>query len=265
MSDLDLALREAGSGLHLHVPLDDVVARGARIRRRRQRLRIAAAGTALAAVAGVATLVLPPSASPIPAAEAGWGRAMLNLSDAQLANADAECRSALQGMEPQVPAGLAPLAADSRGGTTVLIYRFDGLVNTCSLWMGRGSFLSAGQAWDQVPEGHHFAYLIGGGATPPAPRMQGWRDHMEDPITDGIEVLRVGEDVSRLVLHVAGQDIEATVDDGMAVSWLPDGALTRDELLATVTAYDADGDELESGPLHPGLREDLASQDRAGR
>jgi len=252
-TDLDLTLREAGSDLHLATPLADVLSRGDRIRRRGQLVRIIGAGTVLTATAGVVMLALPPGTTPIPAAEAGWGPAMVNRSGAGVADADARCQSHLKGMAPELPADVAPLAADSRGGTAVLVYRVGDIVNTCSLSThpeGGAAFLSTGMAW-QLPEAHHIGHLTAGGASPSHTPQEILDGQTDDPVTDGVEVLRVSDEVAKVVLHVAGHHLEARVGDGLAVSWVPDGTLRSELEAATATAYAADGSELETRPLLP--------------
>ena len=105
-------------------------------------------------------------------------------------------------------------------------------------------------------EGHRERHLSHSTYTPFAElaRNDGYAiDRIDDPITDGVKILRVSDDVARLVLHIAGQDVEARVGDGLAVSWVPDGTLRGEIEHSTVTAYAADGSELETGPLYPGL------------
>ena len=265
MSDLDLALREAGSDLRLHTPLADVVTRGARLRRRRRGVRLGVGAVVLVAVGGVVSVALPSGSSPLPTAVAGWGPRLVNLSDTQLADADADCREMFQqtevdvpGAAPVLPYDVAPLAADTRGDTTVLVYRFGGVVNACSLSKGQ-AFGMAGAPWDMILPGHHVHYLTGGGTRPPVTPSELRASEPPDlPVTDGMEVVRVSDDVARPVLHVAGQDFEARVGDGIAVSWVPQGVHDSDLLAATVTAYDADGGELESDLLFaPDPRPDL--------
>lgn len=263
-TDLDEALRTAGADLHLDRPVHAVLARGRRLRRRRHAFGIGAGAVALVAAGGLVSVALPSGSSPLPTAQAGWGPRMVNLSESDVVEADAHCRSGLDGMKPGLPAGLAPLAADTRGGTTVLVYQFDDLADTCAIGTDDGqpgsTFLSSGFPWNElIPPGHHYHPLTSGGTRPAFPLSELRDGQSPDlPVTDGIEVLRVSDDVSRLVLHVAGQDFEARVGDGIAVSWVPQGIHDSDILAATVTAYDTEDNELESGLLYaPDLRPGL--------
>jgi hypothetical protein len=259
MSDvLDEALRTAGSDLHLDTPLADVLGRGVRIRRRRRVLSLAGAGAVLAAAGGAVALALPPGAGTMPAAEAGWGPQLVNLSGPDLSGADKTCRPALEGIDQEggpaspVSGPLTLLAGDARGTTSVLVYRDADLVHTCSITHfpeGDGLFLMAGEEWDSAEPGEHFVVLTGGGLRRIRPEDIGSEVYLDDPIDDGVTVLRVTDDVERLVLHIAGHDVEARVADGLAVAWFPAGTTDRDSLAATATAYAADGQELESGPI----------------
>ncbi len=109
--------------------------------------------------------------------------------------------------------------------------------------------LTTGLPWALSLEGGvHFEYLTSGGSYPRASSTTELGAIQQGTLTDGITVLRVSDDVARIVAHVGDSDVEARVADGLAVYWTPE--VTAPALFSTtITAYAADGSELETGPL----------------
>jgi len=240
---LEDALRGSAADLSLDRPVGDVMARGDRLRRRRAR-RFAAGGVAAAAVAASAlSLTLPSSTTPlVPAANAAWGPALVNLPADDLEQADQECRRILRDMGWQIPAGIKPLAADARGDVALLFYRFDGRTGDCSLERRDGELSSSGAAagrWEELTAGTHVELIFMSYAT----------GRLDGPVRNAAGGIRVSDAVDRLELEYAGETVEATVDSGVAMFWLPDGMTQQDLDALTITAYDAAGEVLVDGEL----------------
>jgi hypothetical protein len=254
-TDLDDALRTAGQELHLDRELSAVLSRGDRLRRRRRRVRLGVAGLAVAVVAGGAAVTLTrPHDDSVPVAtdDSAWGAHMVNLTGDDLTEADGVCRTwGDESGTPYLPATARLVAGDSRGGVSALLYRYGDEFASCSVISpgpgehasGGGSF---GSHWRPLPGGTHFEDLGGVASVDHVPTTPGGPG---GHLSDAVDAIRVSDDVARLVVHVAGQDIETRVGDGLAVCWLPDGILQSDYDAATATAYAADGTELDSGTL----------------
>jgi hypothetical protein len=245
-TDLDEALRTAGADLHFDRPVDVVMARGNRLRRHR-RERLGAAAVALVAAGGVVSLVLPSGSSPLPKAEAGWGASMVNLSGDDLAMADAACRSSA------IPTDARIVAADTRDGMSALLYRYDQQFGYCSTFAGDdgkplGTGASTGHEWRPLDAGTYVEDL-GAVSEVDLSHTHPGSDDLDGPMRHAVGSARVADEVARLVVRVADQDIEARVGNGLAVYWLPDGILQSAYTAATFTAYAADGSAVDSGLL----------------
>ena len=93
--------------------------------------------------------------------------------------------------------------------------------------------------WHPLPAGQHFGsygFTFGSG-------LRG------EPTPDAPGAFLITDDVARLVFHIAGQDVEARVGEGLAVVWLPAGVRQRDVTESSATAYAEDGTEIDSGSL----------------
>lgn len=240
---LEEALRESTADLTLDRPLDDVVARGDRLRRQRSR-RIAVSGVAAAVVGATAlSVTLPHDSSPLlPDANAAWGPALVNLSGDDLAEAGKECRAALSHSAWRIPADAEPIAADLRNGTAVLLYQAGDTVGACTLTPGNPGFAPRSGStalWRELPAGIHVELIsLSFGST-----------GLDGPLNHTAGSLRVSDAVDRLVIAVGGESSEARVGNGVAMFWVPDG-VSQDELdELAITAYDADGAVLVRGPL----------------
>lgn len=256
-TDLEETLRTAGADLHLDRPVSGVLARGDRLRHRRNGLRVGAAALCLAAAGGVAWLAVPsgspsttvkddvatdPSSSaagpsPTPAAEP-----LAGLTPDAFAAADSVCRN-LASFKDMAPDTVAA-ATDTSDGTSVLFYQDADHVAVCTVQAGKDgkphpvSLNISGR--DPLPAGHAFGtygFVYGSGTR-------------GGPIPDAPGAFLISDYVARLVLHFDGQDFEARVGPNVAVVWLPAGSNPNHVALdAIVTAYAADGTELDSGEL----------------
>ncbi len=254
--DLDEALRTAGAELQLDRPVSVVLARGDRLRQRRNGARVGVAALCLAAAGGVAWLAVPsgqpsstvkdsvatqPSSTAAGPSQAPVAQPLVGLPPDELAAADSVCRN-IRSFEVMAP-DTVPTATDTSDGTSVLYYRDADHVAICTVQAGKngqprpGSLgISGGQP---LPAGHAFGtygFVYGSGTGGPIPDVPG--------------AFLLSDDVARLVLHHDGQDFEARVGPNFAVVWLPAGSRPNDVALhATVTAYAADGTELDYGGL----------------
>jgi hypothetical protein len=214
-TDLEEALRTTGSDLTLQLPVADVLARGARIRRRRNRGRIAGAAAVLA-LCGVATVLVGTSDSTSPGPVATLR-----------SSPEEQCRQTVVDEAP-VPDGVTPVLTSAHDSEVAVIFRYDGRYAAC------------------VSRPRHGAWLADEGSSGPW-RPMGQRAYRATAFSTTL-VVQVSEDVVRVTLEVGGTVAEADIQGGYAVVWFPTAA-THDEVVedGVVTAYDADGAVLQQG------------------
>jgi hypothetical protein len=163
-----------------------------------------------------------------------------------------------KGMDP-VPADLKPVASGSVLPWSVFLYRYGDEFATCTTVLNDGapqpSGASTGQSWLPLPQGRHFESFAGSLTTDMSAGDIGAGD-AGGKVLDGVSAFLVSDDVARLVLHVGDEDIKATVTNGLALCRLPGGELMSDYEASTITAYDADGHELETLALLDSLPPD---------
>ncbi len=267
--DFEETLRAAGADLHLTRPVSGVLARGNRLRRRRYAVRAGGATLCLAVAGGGVWLGAPhgssstmvtddvnadptftpssptgPSPTPSPTSSPSrptppGGGPLVNLAAEELVAADSKCRAMVR--DKPIPAGIDPATTDTTGRTSVLYYRDASHYAVCIVSKGSDGQLfpvysDAGGNSAPLPAGWSFGSLGGAFGT-------------GSPMPDVPVMFSVSADVARLVLHAAGQDIEARVGPRLAVAWLPRDIPADDVAHASATAYAADGTELDSGRL----------------
>ena len=247
-TDLEGALRSTGADLHLSRPVTDVLARGDRLRQRRYAFRTGTAALCLAVAGGAAWVAAPSDSSSTTVTDPATttpgvvtAPALVNLTPDQLAAADTACRSMARG--GPFPATIDPAMTDTSNGTSVLFYRDADHYALCTLQRGQDGkehpVSSNVGDWHPLPAGQHFGsygFTFGSG-------LRG------EPSPDAPGAFLVADDVARLVFHIAGQDVEARIGEGLAVVWLPAGVRQRDVTEASATAYAEDGTEVDSGSL----------------
>ena len=136
-----------------------------------------------------------------------------------------------------------PTATDTSDGTSVLYYRDADHVAICTVQAGKNGSRAPSASASVV--GTRCLRVTPSG---PTGSSTGAARAVTDPRRPGAFLL--SDDVARLVLHLDGQDFEARVGPNFAVVWLPAGSRPNDVALdATVTAYAADGTELDYGGL----------------
>lgn len=232
-TDLEQALRASGNDLVLDRPVADVLDRGHQLRRRRSRRMTVGAVAATFVGVSALSMTLPQEASPIPAADAAWGPALVNLADDDLAAAERACRAMARDDRP-IPEDVQPRAADSRGGVTMLVYRDEDYSGACMLDERDDGYRPRAHSWGDaagLPTGVHIELIALGFAT----RSETGPTHS----TAG--AVEVSESVARVEIAVGGQTVAARVDEGVAMFWLPDGLSQGDVDSAVATAYDAEG------------------------
>ncbi|MEV7430400.1 hypothetical protein AB0N29_12355 [Nocardioides sp. NPDC092400] len=237
-------LRAQTSHLTMETPVESILARGDRLGRRRRRA-VAGGVVAAAAVGAVGVLgtsvMAPPGSSPlVPEARAAWGPAMVNLPAPEAGETGRECARHVRDLGADLAPGADPVAADTRGGQTVAVYRAGGSYALCTLReeARRGTRLRSAVVgrWDGLRPGADVG-LIG---------LTAASDDPDAPTRDVAGALRVGPGVEQVTVDVDGQVLDAAVGGGVAMFWLPDG-LTSPELAdVRATAYDADGTELST-------------------
>lgn len=258
-TDLDEALRSAGADLRLDRPLTEVLDRGQRLRRRRYGARAAAvAAVVVVACAGTAAVLRPSADAPPDDASVAHepvvrDEPLVTLTPDQLAADDATCR---ESTSSRLPAGLLPVVAHRRDGTSLLYYRFDERFRLCTvdrdpdgLVIGSGG--TSGR-WRPVPSGETYSSLsFGMEPVEVDPAAASGDLDLGALVAHASAAFVVTEDVARLVLHAGGEEFEATIAGEVAMVWLPDGQLSvGDTGDATVTTYGGDGEVLEEGTAH---------------
>lgn len=242
-TDLRSELEARTAHLHLDRPVAAVVARGDRIRRRRRTAVLGGVAAVGAVGALAASALTPPGSSPLapPAAYAAWGPAMVNLDRATAAEVATTCGADLDDFGFDVAAATA-VAADSRGGDTVAVYRGERRFGVCALAGPAGELRPRSAVVGRLAPlrpGTHVALMTSTFA----------QDTLDAPVDDGVGALQVSPRVDRVEVEVAGDTFEAAVGNGVAMFWLPDGLAQADVDAARATAYDGAGEVLSATPL----------------
>lgn len=228
------------SHLTLAAPVDDIIDRGNRLRRKRQRgLGVGVVAGGFLVAAGV-SIALPSGSSPLVPEAAAWGPSMVNVEPPLLAEAGKQCAHDMRTMGWDMPADTKPIAADTRNGETVAFYRIGKDYGVCTFTGATARALqirsSTNGDWDELPPDVHVDFISAAYAvqTPGAPTR------------DGVGAAQVSADTTRVTIDVAGQTLDAAVGNGVAAFWTPDGTSLEQIDDAVLTAYDADGNVLSS-------------------
>ncbi|MFE7223725.1 hypothetical protein ACFU7D_02965 [Nocardioides sp. NPDC057577] len=271
MNDIETLLRNSGRQT-LDVPADEILRRGDRMRRRR---RVAKAATAVAAfsIAGVMAYVAIPDrlidsdiATPEPSRSAapqqktpiGWSGEPTNLTPEELDELSKRClKTAWDDMDfryayapdannaidpdeiEEIPAGTWPFLAEKRGATAMAIFDGRDYEVTCSTTYDPDRSADSGPdlaGASGIPE-------IWGAFAQTGP----WEDFYRGGAGDGTEFrlpLPAGMDVAKVVFISSGEEIPATIVNGVAVAWTDHEVAVAS---ASFRAYDADGDLVYPG------------------
>ncbi|WP_109506359.1 hypothetical protein [Nocardioides speluncae] len=242
------ALRTGTADVVLDRPVDDILRRGARLRRRRMS-RIATAVTAASVIgaAGISLATRSPEPPPVRPAVKAWGADLVNLPPWELKEAGGRCREALRGIGISVPANARPVAADARGRVAIIIWRVDHDLAKCTLSREQGEWQVGGWGghdWQELPPDKHYSMItLSAGST--EPQDPGSGPGFTGPLQKVSGVGQVSDAVDAVLIVVDGRTFEATVGKGLALFWMPDGISQEDLDDATVWTYDADGRVLD--------------------
>ena len=103
--------------------------------------------------------------------------------------------------------------------------------------VGRGGGALSIDDWEPLPAGTYAEPMLLSFSSDPS--------HHVSHVGGG---LRVSDAVDRVEVTHAGETLEATVDEGIAMFWLPGGGSEGDVAGLVFTAYDASGAVLSTGP-----------------
>ncbi|HTW14750.1 MAG TPA: hypothetical protein VMF51_06450 [Nocardioides sp.] len=254
MTEDDLHDRLAAGTAHLTMrrPAGEVLGRGNRLRRRR---RVTALGSiaALGAVGaiGLATILPPGSAplTPTTSYAAGWGPELVNLDPEVADDVLRDCSSSVRGAWDDITTATlpSPVAGQSRARHTIVVYDLGEEVVNC-WWSpprasGAGAEHPTGLARERwhLPAGRHLRHAF-----------MTRDDGPQGPVFEIAGMIEISPSVDRVTIEAGGTTYEAAVTDRVAMFWLPEGVtLSRSEYeAATVTAYDEDGEVLDTIGIH---------------
>ena len=267
MNDIETLLRNSRAQT-LDVPAAEILRRGDRMRRRRRGTKAVAAVAAFS-LAGIGAYVAIPDrlidseiATPEPPTQktpVDWSGNPTNLTPEELdvlsdrclmtAWADVESRygtapDADNAINPdeveEIPAGTWPFLAEKRGSTAMAIFDGRDYEVTCS------TVHDASRSADSDPDlaGAFGQPQVWGAFAETGP----WEDFYRGGTSAGTEfMLPLPEtmDVTKVVFTSSGEEIPATIVNGVAVAWTDHDV---DVESATFRAYDADGDLVHPDP-----------------
>ena len=244
--DIEQRLRESADTVAMNRPVDDILTRGDRLRRRRTRGMMAGVGAAAAMTALAASLVLPPSSSPLlTPAVASWSGGPTNLSAEEL---EAITDACLKGEDApidddfprsgSIPEDTLPLAAESREGTVLAFFRHGDAEASCvAKRTADGAIGSAGLLVDEdtttLPAGTDLDRHIGFGYSDPG--------EFGGPMKDLWTIGEVSSRVERVTANVGGESFEGAIVDGVALFWVSEAFTPEQVDNAVFTAYDSTG------------------------
>jgi len=231
-TDLEKTLRSADGPTMTH-PVDDLLSRGDRFRRRRQARAVVAGTAGLAALAAAAYVLMPapaPETLPIatappasgridPGATVGWSGEPTNLSAAELDQLSRSCLTSAYATEPldpgstatgEIPVGTLPLVAERRDYGIEALFAGGGHLVTCSTPGG-------------IPPGHHFAAAEATGIVFAMSEQAAdkWLETSNwSADTGALVALQVPDEVASADLEHAGQTYPTVIVDDVAVAWL---------------------------------------------
>ncbi|SDK70901.1 hypothetical protein SAMN05428985_105392 [Nocardioides sp. YR527] len=267
MTDIETLLRNS-SRQTLDLPATEILRRGDRIRRRRRGSKVVATVAAVA-LGGIGAYVTIPDrlidsdiATPEPPARntpVDWSGNPTNLtpeeldvlSDRCLMTAWADVKSlyadapdANNAINPdeveQIPEGTRPFLAEKRGSTAMAIFDGRDYEVTCS------TVLDASPSADSEPDlaGAFGLPQVWGAFAATGP----WEDFYRGGVGEGTQFrlpLPKEMDVAKVVFISSGEEIPATIVNGVAVAWIDHQV---DVESADFRAYDADGNLVHPEP-----------------
>lgn len=263
MNDIETLLRTS-SHHTMDLPAAEILRRGDRMRRRRRTAKVLAT-VAACSVAGVMAYVAVPDrlidsdvATPAPPERnpVGWSGEPTNLTSEELDQLSERClETAWRDMRTnyeesrklfpkadnlvdpddveQIPAGTWPFLAEKRGTTAKAIFKGTDYAVTCSTPTDPGRSATAGPDFTM---GFGTPEFWGSFA-----EMGPWEDFSRSSDGDSTEfVLPLPKElnVTDVVFTSSGEEIPATIVNGVAVAWI-DHEVSVDS--ASFLAYDADG------------------------
>lgn len=277
MNDIETSLRNSGHQT-LDLPADEILRRGDRIRRRRRAAKAVAAVAAFSITGVLAYVAIPdriidsdiatppPSTAAASQAPVGWSGKPTNLTSDELDKMSEQCLETawidmranyedLRKSEPvpdnlinpddveQIPAGTWPFLAEKRGTTAKAIFKGPDYAVTCSTPTDPRRSATAGPDFTLAfgtPE-------FWGSLAKTGP----WEDFSRASVDDSTEFtlpLPKQLNVTKVVFISSGEEIPATIVDGVAVAWI-DHQVAVDS--ATFRAYDADGTQVHREAPEP--------------
>ncbi len=247
-TEIEQRLRESASAWAMDRPVDDILARGDRLRRRRSRGVMVGAGVAATVTAFAASLALPPGSTPgISPAVAAWSGGQTNLSPDELrAISDAcllpEHESPVDdAFSPaaSIPVGTLPLVAESRDGRALAYFRSGDVEAGCVTDLAADGSVGAARLAgarvnaEPLPPGTDLDRGIGFAHADPGV--------IGGPVNDLWAVGQISPRVDRVTASVNGESFEGAIVDGFALFWLPQSFDPSHADGAVFTAYDAEG------------------------
>lgn len=244
--DIEQRLRESGDAIAMSRPVEDILARGDRLRRRRSRGLAIGIGAAATVGALAASVALPLGSNPVVApAVASWSGGETNLSAEELQAITDACLkgepSPAYSIIPRsgsIPDDTLPTAAESRDGTVLAYFRHGDAQASCVGDVGAdGTVGSAGLLVEEnvtpLPAGTDLDPHIGLGFSDPG--VEG------GPVNELWTVNRVSSRVDRVTVEIAGQTFEGTVLHGVVLFWISESFTFEQVNDAVFTAYDSHG------------------------
>lgn len=259
MNDIETLLRNS-SHQSLDLPAAEILRRGDRMRRRRRGSKLVAAVAAFSLVGIGAYVAIPDRlidseiATPEPPARKApvdWSGNPTNLTPAELDVLSERCLTtawadvktmyspeATNAIDPdkaqQIPAGTWPFLAEKRGSTAMAIFDGRDYEVTCA------TVQDDSRSADSDPDlaGAFGLPQVWGAFAETGP----WEDFSRSGTSAGTEfMLPLPEtmDVAKVVFTSSGEEIPATIVNGVAVAWIDHDV---DVESADFRAYDADGD-----------------------
>lgn len=224
-TDLETSLRDTGADLHLSRPVDDVLARGHRMRLRRGAVRAVATSTLVAAVGlGVAwpygETARGPAGGPQAAADQTWGLRLVSMDQPDLGEAEALCYDGwLDGIYPPWE-DMTLAAASTQGRLTAVIFTDQDTGVICQL-------LDVGTDHAQ-PLGSSDFRLVREAAGSASVLFSSGTGAPDEDAADLAVVGATGPGVEEVTVSAGDETVRATVGDGFFAAWL-DGPVPEGE------------------------------------
>lgn len=248
-NDIQQALSDSVDNLTLGRSVSDVMDRGDRLRNRRRRRMTAGAVAATVVGATAASIALPVSNSPLPSAAAtAWGPQLVSMPADDLDRAADTCYQELtnpevgEAMWRGLPENVNPVAAHARDGSAILVFKHNGKGSICEVRADGDLYRAAGLTfgeWRELRADEHVRLGT----------VSSSQQALEAPVSDVSGALQVSDDVERVEIKIGDVQRDATVEDGLAMFWMPGEYPEQAVDSGTVTAYDSDGGVLATAQL----------------